>query len=352
MLGSLVNYEGDYMAQPKKRVYKRYFTKDKLEKINPQNIKAYDKYLKSNIIKNKDVKETTYRTYQNYFNQFLVYLSEEWENVYILDEEMLENAVDIIEGFIVFLQDTLGNNKKVINTKISAISSYYIWAMKRRIIDNHPFDKRLDRMKMANEEKLINHYFLNDEEIKKITKTIRNERMKPKGKYDIQDDLIWNIMIDSANRAGAIHRLTWSSLNMGEMIFEEIREKRGKIVDVPFTEYTQQILMEWKRIRQDGFDNMKCDSIFIVKYKGEYKSMSSTSIYMRVRKIGHILGLEDLHPHCLRKTTINRVVEKTGDLSLAQELANHNDISTTKQFYTKPKSKAELRDKLKKMMQK
>ncbi|EOO44273.1 site-specific integrase [Bacillus cereus] len=333
------------MAQ--KRVYKRYFTKDKLEKVNKKSVKAYEKYLRSNIIKNKDVKETTYKVYQNYFNQFLVYLEEEWENIFIHDEEYMENAVDIMEGYIGFCQDTLGNNKKVINTKLSAVSSYYLWAMKRGIIEAHPFDRKLDRMKGANDEKLINHYFLTQEQIDIVTKHLHEDYQKEKGrKFDIQDLLIWHIMIESGNRNGAISKLTWSSLDVENMMFLDIREKRGKMVEVAFEEGSAKLLEEWKEKRKP-MDNLECDGIFLVKKDGEYRKMSQTSIYMRVRKIGTILGLPDLHPHCLRKTAGNRIVDETGDLTLAQEFLNHSDVSTTQKHYVKPKSKAEIRDKLK-----
>lgn len=335
-----------------KRIYKRYFTKDKLAKINKDSVKAYEKYLKSNIIKNKDVKETTYKVYKNYFNQFLVYLSEEWEDIYILDEDFMDNAIDIMEGFIGFCQDTLGNNKKVINTKLSAVSTYFHWAVKRGIINYHPFDKRLDRMKGANDEKLINHYFLTQEEVDTVTKVLHEEYQKEKGrKYDIQDLLIWHIMIESANRNGAISKLTFSSLDLENMMFVDIREKRGKIVEVAFEEGTVELIKEWIEMRRN-MDNLECDAFFVVKRNGEYKKMSQTSIYMRVRKIGHILGLSDLHPHCLRKTKGNIIVEETGDLTLAQEYLNHSDVSTTQKHYIKPKSKAEIRAKLKAMKEK
>lgn len=336
----------------KKRKYVRYFTKDKLEKVNEKSVKAYEKYRKSCIIKNKDVEESTYKVYQNYFNHFLVYLSEEWDNIYILDEEFFEEAIDIMEGFIAFCQDTLGNNKKVINTKLSAVSSYYQWAYKRGMIDKHPFSGKLERMKHANEEKLINHYFLNEEQIKEITRVLEKEHRKGKdGRFDIQDRLLWHIAIDSGSRNGALHRLSWSKLNWEDMMFEEIREKLGKIVEVPFEEQSYQLLLEWHRLRKD-IDNLECDAIFITKHNGEYKRMSKTALYMRVRKIGTIIGLEDLHPHCLRKTVGNRVVEMTGDLDLARELLNHEDISTTQKHYVKPKSKAEIREKLKKLRNK
>lgn len=102
----------------------RYFTKEKKDLINPDNIKKYEKYLRSNIIKNKDVEDSTYKVYKNYMTHFLVYLAEEWDNIDLYSDEFFEEAVDIMEGYIGFLQDTLFNNKKVINTKISTVSSF------------------------------------------------------------------------------------------------------------------------------------------------------------------------------------------------------------------------------------
>lgn len=72
----------------------------------------------------------------------------------------MENAVDIMEAYMLFCQETLMNHKKIINMKISAVSSFYIWSMKRGFVKYHPFDGKLDRMKKANEEQILNHYFL------------------------------------------------------------------------------------------------------------------------------------------------------------------------------------------------
>src|SRR5690606_12152559 len=206
----------------------KYFTEEKKSLINPKNKELYDRYLKSNIIKNKEVKNTTYLVYENYMTQFLVYLAENWGDMGLYDDEFFEEAIDIMEGYISFCQEVLHNNKKVINTKLSAVSSFYLWSLKRRYIDRHPFDKQLDRMKGANEEKIINSYFLDDDQIEEIRKGL----IEDKNKYDIQDRLIWEIMLSSANRIGAISRLTLSSLDLDEMVFKDIREKRGYLVEV------------------------------------------------------------------------------------------------------------------------
>ena len=319
----------------------RYCTPEKVAKINPDNIEKYDKYLKSCIVKNKDVKDTTYTVYKNYFQQFLVYLMEQWENIDLYSEDFMENAVDIMEGYMAFCQDTLENHKKIINTKLSAVSSFYIWSAKRGMIKYHPFQGKLDRMKGQNEETVISSYYLTEEQVD----TIR-EALKTDEKFDIQDRLLFEIAYDSANRIGALDRLTLSSLNLDEMVFEGIREKEGYIVDVVFEDSTKDLLEDWIELRKDGYDKMKIDALFITYYNNEWRKMSKITMYKRIRKIGKIVGIDDFRPHCIRKSRLNNIYEETGDITLASELANHRSIETTRSFYTKKKTKAEVRDKI------
>ena len=188
----------------------KYFTKDKEKFINPDNLKKYKKYLQSNIIKNQDVKDTTYKRYEGLFRHFLMWLGENYGDLDLYSDEFMENAVDIMENYIMFCQETLLNHKKIINMKISAVSSFYIWSMKRGFVKYHPFDGKLDRMK----------------------------------------------------------------------------------------------------------------------------------------KYGEIIGISDYRPHCQRKTRLNLVYEETGDLALAAELANHRSTETTREFYCRKQTKAEVMNKI------
>lgn len=324
----------------------KYFTDAKRALINPENKKKYDKYLNSNIIKNRDVKDSTYKVYENFMTHFLVYLAEYHDNVDLYSKDFMENAVDIMEGYISFCQDVLHNNKKAINTKISTVSSFFLWSLKRKYIDRHPFDKQLDRMKGANEEKIINSYFLDEEQMKLITNTLEEDTKK----YDFQDRLIWGIMLDSANRVGAISKLTLSSLDLDNMLFEGIREKRGYRVEVIFEEETKDLIEQWLVTRKD-MDNLEVDALFITRYKGMYNQMTKSTIQERIKKIGEIVGLDDFHSHCVRKTKLNNVYTTTGDLSLAASLGNHKSVETTRSAYIKPQSKSEIREKIAKLRQ-
>lgn len=324
----------------------KYFTKEKQSKINPDNIVKYQKYLKSNIIKNKDVEDTTFKTYQANFMQFMVFLSEEWNNIDLYSKELFIDAVDIMESFISFCQDTLKNNKKTINNKIAAVSSFYLWSMKRGLIDRHPFDKKLDRMKGASDEHIINSYFLTDEQIEQIREGLKDDK-----KFDIIDKLLFEVLLDSANRIGAVEKLKISDLDMDNFVFTNIREKRGYRVEVAISEETLLLIQEWFEKRKE-LDNLEVDALFLSYYGKEYRKMSKGSLQRRIRNIGTIIGLEDFHCHCVRKTSLNGIYEKTGDLSLAAEMGNHKSTETTRSAYIKPISKAQVRDKIKELMNK
>lgn len=324
-----------------------YFTPERKALINPKNVELYEKYLKSNIIKNREVEETTFATYKSNFTMFLVYLAEEWGNIELYSKEFFEDAVDIIEGYMGFCQDTLQNNKKTINNKIAAISSFYLWSVKRRLIDFHPFDKRVDRMKGANDEHIINSYFLTDEQVEQIKVGLEDDK-----RFDIMDRLLFFIMLDSANRIGAIDKLKISNLDMDNCVFTNIREKRGYRVEVPISDETLVLIQEWFEIRKTEKDNLEVDAIFISYYGKQYRKMDKSTLQTRIQKIGTIIGLEDFHAHCIRKTTSNLITEKTGDISLAADLLNHKSIETTRQSYLKPKSKAEVMSKIRGLMNK
>lgn len=315
----------------------KYATEERKAKISQENIKAYQSYLRSNTIKNRDVINTTYKTYESYFNIFLCFIAENWDNFYILDEEFLDdNMIDVMESYIEFLQVELHNAKKSINTKIAAVSSFYGWALKRKKIKAHPFDGRLDRMKGAQDEKIISVYFLNKEQVNDIVAEL-SIAGEDGSDYDLMDKLIWHIAFDSACRIGALHNLTISSFDEERLAFLNIREKRGKRVSVPIMPATYEIYKEFLKWREE--QGINCDELFPVKVKGKWQGMSKQSLYTRIKKIGYIVGLGDFRPHCIRKTRLNMVGEH--DINLAKQLANHESLDTTARFYMKQKDQAD-----------
>jgi integrase/recombinase XerC len=98
-------------------------------------------------------------------------------------------------------------------------------------------------------------------------------------------------------------------------------------------------------MRKD-MDDLQTDALFIAKHEGGYTQMVRSTIQYRINKMGKIVGIDDFHAHCIRKTRLSSIYDETGDLALAAELGNHMSTETTRKSYIRPKSKTELRDKL------
>ena len=124
-----------------------------------KNWEIYKEYLNSCIARNEAVKNTTYRTYTNSMKQFIGYLKKYEKNKYLLGKDTLKSTVGILEKYIRHCREKLNNNARTINNKITAISSFYIWAVKRNLIVTHPFRDKLDRLKVTDVEKRRKSYY-------------------------------------------------------------------------------------------------------------------------------------------------------------------------------------------------
>ena len=70
----------------------------------------------------------------------------------------------------------------------------------------------------------------------------------------------------------------------------------------------------------------------------------STYTYKQFANAGDVLKNVEINKGV--NSSLNLVYEETGDLALAAELANHKSTETTRSFYCRPKTKAEVMEKI------
>lgn len=306
-----------------------------------KNWEIYKEYLNSCIARNEVVKNTTYRTYTNSMKQFIEYLQQYENDCYLLNKKNAKNLVRILERYIRYCREIKRNNARTINNKITAISSFYIWAVKRDLIQVHPFRDKLDRLKVTDLEKRRKSYYLSSKEIVEI-----QVKMKLSEKYDLQDQIIFNLIVDTACRISALHSIKIQNINLENGIISGIVEKEQKIVEFIIFEETIELIKEWLKCRKNS-----AEYLFVTKYRGIFKQMSKSTIRDRVRKIGKLVGIDNLYPHSLRKTSINLLAE-VGGIDLASEFANHSGIDVTKKHYIRKTTAVEKKSKLLEMRKK
>ena len=306
-----------------------------------KNWEIYKEYLNSCIVRNESVKNTTYRTYANNMKQFIEYLQQYENNYYLLNKKKSKNMVGILERYIRHCREVKNNNARTINNKITAISSFYIWAVKRDLIAVHPFRDKLDRLKVTDLEKRRKSYYLSSKEIVEI-----QVKMKLSKKYDLQDRIIFNLIIDTACRISALQSIKLENIDLENGIIAGIVEKEQKIVEFAIFEETIELIKEWLKCRKNS-----AEYLFVTKYRGIFKQMSKSTIRDRVRKIGKLVEIDNLYPHSLRKTSINLLAE-VGGIDLASEFANHSGVDVTKKHYIRKTTAVEKKSKLLEMRKK
>lgn len=300
-----------------------------------KNWEIYKECLNSCIVRNESVKNTTYRTYTNSMKQFIEYLQQYENDCYLLNKKNAKNLVRILERYIRYCRELKENNACTINNKITAISSFYIRAVKRELIEVHPFRDKLDRLKVTDLEKRRKSYYLSSKEIVEI-----QVKMKLSEKYDLQDQIIFNLIIDTACRISALQSIKLENIDLENGIIAGIVEKEQKIVEFAIFEETIELIKEWLKCRKNS-----AEYLFVIKYKGIFKQMSKSTIRDRIKKIGKLIGIDNLYPHSLRKTSINLLAE-VGGIDLVSEFANHSGVDVTRKHYIKKTTAIERKLKL------
>jgi len=116
-----------------------------------------------------------------------------------------------------------------------------------------------------------------------------------------------------------------------------VRGKGHKDRLVPLPERSQAALMAWLRVRGDvaGFIFQAVD-----RHKGATfkESLAEGSFALILVWISQRAGVPKLTPHDTRRTFISDIIDKTGDISIAAELAGHESIETTKRYDRRPEA--------------
>ena len=162
-------------------------------------------------------------------------------------------------------------------------------------------------------------------------------------KFDLQDRLIWELLLDSGCRISALQSIKILQIDLENGLIKNVKEKENKLVDLIFFETTKNILEQLLEYRKEK--NIFSEYLLVTKYRKTFKQMSKSTIRDRVRKIGELLGIKNLYPHTLRKTSIN-LLANIGNIDIASEFANHNGVDVTKKHYIKKLSGKEKREKI------
>ncbi len=253
----------------------------------------------------------TVQTYEESLREFESYMS-------LRDDGLSLSRVDtdLIRDWMEDLMDK-GNTASTINKKLSALRSFYRFALKRRLVDADPA-----------------HCITGPKKSKPLPQFLRESEMD-----NLLDTMEWG---DSYNDVRArtilllfyeagLRRSELTGLNDADIDFNtrqlKVTGKRNKQRIIPFGDELAQTLAHYMAVRNEQVARIEPDALFLSDKGGR---MTGSQVYVIVHKyLTAVTSLKKRSPHVLRHTFATAMLNNGAGLESIKNLLGHESVSTT-----------------------
>jgi len=256
----------------------------------------------------------TVQTYEESLRAFESYLTFR-DNGLSLDSV----DTDLIRDWMESLMDK-GNSASTINKNLSALRSFYRFALKRELVKKDPA-----------------HAVTGPKKSKPLPQFLREGEMDR-----LLDGLEWDSSFNNVRARTILLLFYEAGLRRSELIglddkdidFEaaqlKVTGKRNKQRIVPFGAELAETLKDYKAKRQEEFG--ETSGALFLSDKGE--RISGAQVYQIVRKyLSMVTSLKKCSPHVLRHTFATAMLNNGAGLETIKSLLGHESVSTT-EIYT------------------
>ena len=253
----------------------------------------------------------TVLTYEEGLREFESYLSFRDEGL-----SLGEVDTDLIRDWMENLMDK-GNNASTINKKLSALRSFYRYALKRKLVDADPA-----------------HCITGPKKSKPLPQFLREREMD-----NLLDVIEWGDSYKDVRARtilllfyeAGLRRAELTGLNDADVDFEakqlKVTGKRNKQRVIPFGEELSQVLSHYITIRDKQVARKEAGALFLSD-KGE--RMTGDQVYAIVHKyLSAVTSLKKRSPHVLRHTFATAMLNNGAGLESIKNLLGHESVSTT-----------------------
>lgn len=251
--------------------------------------------------------EDSLRDFQKYFEETEEGLS--WTTV----------DADVIRGWMESLMDK-GNNASTVNTGLSALHSFYRYALARKMVKGDP-----SHMITGPKKRKPLPQFVKEEEINKLLdKTEWGDDYK-----DVRARTIIITLYEAGLRRSELIGLNDSDVNLDTMQLK-VTGKRNKQRIIPFGKELAEQLRQYISCRDEQIEKQS-EALFL-NVKGE--RISETEVYNTVREnLAKVTTLKKKSPHVLRHSFATAMLNHDAELESVKKLLGHESLETT-QIYT------------------
>lgn len=251
--------------------------------------------------------ESCLRLFEEYFKNLNTEL--EWESV----------DADVIRDWMESMMDS-GLTAATVNGRLSAVRSFYRFALKKGLVENDPA-----------------HTITGPKKEKPLPKFIREKDMdrllQPEMWGDTYKDICARTIIllfyETGMRVGELVMLDDEMVDLDNRQLK-VTGKRNKQRIIPFGAELEQALRDFVRLRNEQVE--RTEKGFFVTEKGQRVT------YEQVRRmvknhLGRVTTQQKLTPHVLRHTFATTMLNHEAGLESVKQLLGHESLATT-EIYT------------------
>ena len=289
---------------------------EKLKNVNPETLSLMKKYEIDMAL--RELSEKTIYQYQKDLEQWFIY---------ILDNQFNQSVKDLtdddITEFFYFCKQN-GNNTERMKRRMAAISAFYKFLRKKKLIMENPCEF-LDRPKKG--MPIVVQTFLTKEQVQ-----LMKDKLTEYGDLQLKTYALFSL--STMARINAVAHIKWKQIDFENRIVKDVLEKEGKIVDLFFSKEVKELLLQLKAEREEkGIEDYGW--LWYTGYTSEDKPISTGTLGEWCKKIGNMIGVPTLHGHDYRHSAASLAKSMGMPLEDVSALLNHSGTDVTKKYYIK-----------------
>ena len=235
-----------------------------------------------------------------------------------------------IRGFVAFSMDE-GLSPRTVNLRLSALSSYCSWLVRRSLLPSNPV-RRIARPKESHRlpefftEMALEHFF----DSKGLDGSGRAcSRMSL---HDYRNGVMILLLYATGMRRSELAGLRRSDFDSGRNVFT-VLGKGDKMREIPVpVSVCKEILLYLERIRKE-FPDVPVDGRFFLTDAGQpiYPELVNETVHEELDGVEGFTGRKS--PHVLRHSLATHLLNRGADLNSIKEILGHSSLAAT-QVYT------------------
>lgn len=262
----------------------------------------------------KRYSQHTRTAYINDIEQFFLFLKTQYD---VADEAQVN--VTFIKSWI-YERTQAGLSANSLHRKLSALSSYYKFLVRKELINSNPFS----HIKAPKRKKRLPVWLTEDQMLRLL-----DQELNEKDFTAVRDQTIMELMYGCGLRLSELISLRHKDIDLAMRTLKVMgKGRKERIIPMP-TELINAI-KKYKKCCQDL--EIAVGDVFLTTEKG--KPLYPMLVY-RIAKQGlsRVSALTGLSPHKLRHSYATHLLNKGAELNAIKELLGHSSLAAT-QVYT------------------